>query len=321
MTSESRPLSQVAIVLGGGVREALMAQPVVRACEGATVFATADASGTLIGLSSVGRTVVFDDSVAELMRVFRRLRNGPVATAVVPFPGRFIHAALVYFAGIPRRFIVAGRNDWAASEHFGKAPRLHPVEANWRLALAAGSRPLRAAGGPPRLEPSDAVRNQLVARWPAFFATGQHPLVLVPGAGGWSARHARPLWPAERYAVVANQSTADRVVVIAGAGDQRAARETRGSIVKPTLVIKLSDLTVEEMAVVSELSFAVIGHDSDALHVAAAAGALVLAVVAGTDIAPMGERVVTCPAENYERFPARRVLEALSAQTRVDSYA
>jgi ADP-heptose:LPS heptosyltransferase len=321
MTTESRVLSQVAIVLGGGVRESLMAQPVVRACEGATVFATAEAVGTLIGLPSVGRTVLFDDSVAELTRVFRRLRSGPFTTAVVPYPGRFVHAALVYFAGLPRRFIVAGRNDWAASEPFAKGPRMHPVEANWRLALAAGSRPLRAAGGAPKLEVSDSVRNQLMTRWPAFFNGGRRPLILVPGAGGWSTRHSRPLWPAERYAVVANQSIADRVVVIAGPGDQRAARETRGSIVKPTMVVNLSDLTVEEMAVLSELSLAVIGHDSDALHVAAAAGALVLAIVAPSDVAPIGQRVVVCAAEDYERFPARRVLEALSAQTRVDSYA
>ena len=48
MSIEPRPSSGVAIVLGGGVREALMAQPVLRACDGATVFASADAVGTLL---------------------------------------------------------------------------------------------------------------------------------------------------------------------------------------------------------------------------------------------------------------------------------
>jgi ADP-heptose:LPS heptosyltransferase len=298
-----------------------MAQPVIRACEGATVFVSADAVGTLIGMPTVGRAVVFDDSAAEMLRVFGRLRSGPVTTAVLPYPAKFAHAALIYFAAIPRRFIVAGANEWAASEHFTKAPRLHPVEANWRLAMAAGSRPLRAAAGAPRLEPSDAVRTKLSARWPGFFGAGRRPLLLVPGMGGWSAARSHALWPAERFAVVANQSLADRVVIIAGSGDQRAVRETRGSIIKPTMVVNLPELTVEEMAVLSELSFAVIGHDSDALHVAAAAGALVLAIVRPTDIPPLAERVVVCAADDYERFPARQVLEALSSQTRVDSYA
>ena len=321
MTSESRPSAQVAILLGGGVREALMAQPVVRACEGATVFASGDAVGTLIELPSLGRVVVFDDSIPELLRVFRRLRGGPFTTAVIPYPARFIHAALVYVAALPRRFILAGANEWAATEHFAKVPRMHPVEANWRLAMAAGSRPLRAAGGSPRLEPSESVRSGLMARWPAFFGAGRRPLLLVPGVGSWSHAKSRPLWPAERYAVLANQCAADRVVIIAGIDDQRAVRETRGTIVKPTMVVKLSELTVEELAALSALSLAVVGHDSDAVHVAAAAGALVLPIVGQMDIAPVGERVAVCAAEDFERFPARHVLEALSTQTRVDSYA
>ena len=121
--------------------------------------------------------------------------------------------------------------------------------------------------------------------------------------------------------MVANQSTADRVVLVSGMGDDRAVRETRAGIIKPTLIAKLTDLTVEEMAVISELSLAVIGHDGDALHVAAAAGALVLAIARKPDIPPMGERVLTSWAEDFERFPARPIVETLSAQARVDSYA
>ena len=86
-------------------------------------------------------------------------------------------------------------------------------------------------------------------------------------------------------------------------------------------MLSLSDLTVEELAAVTELSLAVIGHDGDALHVAAAAGALVLAIGRHPDIPPMAERVVTCWVDDYDRFPARQVVETLSAQARVDSYA
>jgi ADP-heptose:LPS heptosyltransferase len=320
MSSEQRPSAPVAILLGGGVREALMAQSVVRACEGATVFTSFDALGTLLGLPSVGRALVFDDSPAELLRVFRRLRGGPYTTAVLPYPGKLVHAALVYFAAVPRRMIVAGPSDWAASERLPRTNRLHPVEANWQLAVATGNRPMRASGEPPRLALPDAVRHKVVASWPGFLG-GARPLVLIPGGGNWATGRPGPIWPAERFAVVANQSTADRVVLISGTGDDRAVRETRAGIIKPTLIVNLADLTVEEAAVISELSLAVIGHDGDALHVAAAAGALVLAIARRPDVPPMGERVVTSWVEDFDRFPARPIVETLSAQARVDSYA
>lgn len=319
MNSE-RPASRVAILLGGGVREALMAQPILRVCEGATVFASAEAVGTLLGLP-IGRVVVFDDSPAELLRVFRRLRTGPINTVVVPFPARFLHLVMTYFSGIPRRLMVAGRHDWAAAGRVNVANGMHPVEANWRLAAAASNRPVLAPGGPPMLKPPDAVRARTIARWPAFFGGGRRPLLLVPGGGGWSSGRSAPLWPAERFSVVANQSMAERIVLVSGAGDEAAVRETRAGIAKPTVVVNLADMTVEELAVLSELSLAVIGHDGDAVHAAAASGAVVLVVARRPDIAPMGERVVSVWADDFERFPARQVIEALSKQARVDTYA
>src|SRR5256712_13853612 len=107
MSTEPRPASRVAVVLGGGVREALLAQPVLRACEGATVFASADAVGTLLGLSSAGRAFVVDDSPGELLRVFRRLRTASGDTVVVPFPPRWLQVALPTFPGGPPRLIAA----------------------------------------------------------------------------------------------------------------------------------------------------------------------------------------------------------------------
>ncbi len=321
MSSEPRPASRVAVVLGGGVREALLAQPVLRACDGATVFASADAVGTLLGLSSVGRAFVIDDSPRELLRVFRRLRAGSVDTVVVPFPARLLHVALGYFAGVPRRLIAAGGNRWAATERVPGLKGMHPVEANWRLGAVASNRPVLTPGEAPALQPPEAVRSQAKARWPSFIGSGRRPLVMIPGGGGWSSRRSSGLWPAERFAVVANQSGADRVVLLSGAGDEQIVRETRGGIAKPTLVINLAQITVDEVAVVSELSLGVVGHDGDALHVAAAAGAPVLAVVRRPDIPPKGDRVVTLWTRDFARFPARQVVEALSKQARIDSYA
>ena len=321
MSTAPRPSSGVAILLGGGVREALMAQPLLRACEGATVFASGDAVGTLLGLPSVGRAFVFDDSPGELLRVFRRLRGGSIGTVVVPFPARFLHLALTYFAGVPRRLMVAGANDWAATERLTAVRGMHPVEANWRLAAAAGNRPVLGPGDAPTLHPPEAVRAKAIARWPAFIGGGRRPLVLIPGGGGWSSGRSGHSWPAERFAVVANQATAERVILLSGVGDERVVRETRGGIAKQTTVVKLADMTVDEVAVLSELSLAVIGHDGDALHVAAAAGSVVLAVASRPDIPPMGERVAARWAEDFTKFPARHVVAALSRQARIDTYA
>src|SRR6202022_726747 len=123
----------------------------------------------------------------------------------------------------------------------------------------------------------DAVRTQAMARWPAFIGSGRRQLVLIPGGGGWSSRRTGPRWPAARFTVVPNQWIAERIVLLSGAGDAQIIRETQGSIAKPTMVINLAQITVDEVALLGELSLGVIGHDGDALHVAAEAGALVLA--------------------------------------------
>src|SRR6202165_1680731 len=231
------------------------------------------------------------------------------------------HVALAVFAGCPRRLRAAGVSRWAATERVPAVKGMHPVEANWRLAAVASNRPVLTPRDARPLRPRDAGRTQAMARWPSFIGSGRRPLVLIPGGGGWSSRRSGPRWPAERFAVVANQSIAERIVLLSGAGDAQIIRETQGSIAKPTMVINLAQITVDEVALLSELSLGVIGHDGDALHVAAAAGALVMAVLRRRDIPPRGDRVVKFWTDDFERFPARQVVEALSKQARIDSYA
>jgi len=322
MRSQPPRTSRVAIVLGGGVREALMAQPILRACDGAHVFATEDAVGALLGIPSIGRTVVIDDSPAELVRLFAWLRSGPITTVVLPRPARLTHATIAYFAGVPRRLMLPGPNHWAASERLAAVEGSHPVDANRRLAAAAieEQRPVLAGNDLPSLQPPDPVRVRVINRWPAFIAGGRRPLILIPGGGNWS-RTRRSLWPSERFAVVANQSPAERIVLLNGMGDERAVRETRSGIAKPTTVINLDALTVDEVAVLSEHSLAVVGHDGDALYTAAAAGAIVVPVARKADIPPLGDRVTTLWVDDFEHLPARPVVEALIKQARIDTYA
>ncbi len=46
-----------------------------------------------------------------------------------------------------------------------------------------------------------------------------------------------------------------------------------------------------------------------------------LALVRRPDIPPRGDRVVTFWTDNFEGFPARQVVDALSKRARIDSYA
>src|SRR5207245_3330782 len=110
---------------------------------------------------------------------------------------------------------------------------LHPTEANWRLAAVASQRPMLAPGDSPSLRPPEAVRVQSMARWPAFIGSGHHPLILIPGGGGWSSARREPSWPAERFAVVAIPSMAERIVILRGAGAHHAVREQRASLAEP----------------------------------------------------------------------------------------
>ena len=274
---------RTAILLGGGVREALMAQSVVRAIPGAIVFATPEAIGSLLGLPGMGRAFVLDDSVRGWLSAFRRLRTGPIDRVVMTPPVSLRASALAYFSGVQRRLRLAG-------------------------------------AAPPSLQPPAAVRQRLVERLSGFLEPGSC-LTIIPGGGNWSSKRAHPSWAPERFAVVANQSGARRVLILAGAGDEGVVAETRAGIARPSRAVSLAELTIEEAAVIAEVSLAVIGHDGDALHVAAAGGGTVLGLLGRGDVAPKGARVTQIQVDDFDRLLAQMVVEQLVRQLQVTSYA
>jgi ADP-heptose:LPS heptosyltransferase len=318
----TRDRIRTAIVLGGGVREAIMAQPVLRALPGATIFAGPEAVGTLHGLPDMGRRLILDGSPGSWLRAFRRLRGGAISRVVLTAPVTLGAAALAYFAGVPHRIMREGPFDLMATDRIRRVRGLNPVDANRRLAAAVRSgEPPAAPGDAPTLTPPSAVRQQAADRWPDV--SGRHGayLVVVPGGGSWSRRPSARLWAAERFAVVANQSTADRILLLAGQGDVGAVRETRAGIAKPTIVVRLLDVTVDEVAAIAERSLAVIGHDGDALHVAAAAGAPVLALLGPQDAAPRGQRVTSQRVDDFDHLLAGQVVEEMRRHLQVTTYA
>jgi ADP-heptose:LPS heptosyltransferase len=315
--------TRTAILLGGGVREAIMAQPVLRAIPGAIVFAGPDAIGTLVGLPGLGRSVILDGSPGSWLRAFRRLRGGSISRIVLTPPVTAAAAALAYFAGVPHRMMLEGWFDVTATDRIRGTNGLHPVDASHRLGAAAalGAKQPTRPGDSPSLVPPNTVRQQAADRWPDLAGRHRGYLVVVPGRGSWSRRPMARLWAAERFAVVANQSTAERVILLAGQGDDGVVREARAGIAKPTIVVRLGDVTIEEVAAIGERSLAVIGHDGDALHVAAAAGACVLVLLGPGGIPPRGPRVTSQRVDDLDRLLAGQVVLELQRYLRVTSYA
>ena len=321
MNARHRP-SGVALLLTGGVREALWAQPLIRALPGVTVFARSEAMRTLQGIPEVGRAFSFGSSAVDVWRTYRRLRAGPMSMSVVAAPSGARAALLAYFAGVPRRIGPAGPHDRWYSHGVKTARGIHPVDANREIALVAAgmTTPPGQASQPPTIQsgvPATRRMQSLLAE--AGVGSLRETLVLIPGSGNWTPRAASAIWPEERFAVLANQASANAVILAGGLGDDARVRETRAGIGKPTTVIRLSELTVEEFAIVAGGSQAVVGHDGDALHVAAASGASVVALLRPHDVTPVGRSCASLTAEDLAGLPAQRVVSVLGERLKVDS--
>jgi ADP-heptose:LPS heptosyltransferase len=233
-------------------------------------------------------------------------------------------ALLAYFAGVPRRIGPAGPHDRWFSHGVKTARGIHPVDANRELsAVATGmAAPPAEIRQPPTIESGvPATRRMQSLLEEAGIHSLRETLVLIPGSGNWTPRAASAVWPEERFAVLANQASANAVILTGGLGDDARVRETRAGIGKPTMVIRLSDVTVEEFAIVAGGSQAVVGHDGDALHVAAASGAPVVALLRPHDVAPVGRSCASVTAEDLAGLPAQRVVSVLGERLKVDTYA
>ena len=299
MNARHRP-SGVALLLTGGVREALWAQPLIRALPGVTVFARSEAMRTLQGIPEVGRAFSFGSSAVDVWRTYRRLRAGPMSMSVVAAPSGARAALLEPTEPAPNHHVRGGSvNGWSGAlagrlrcfrlQDQARFHRIHPVDANREIALVAAgmTTPPPQASQPPTIQSGvPATRRMQSLLVEAGVGSLRETLVLIPGSGNWTPRAASAIWPEERFAVLANQASANAVILAGGLGDDARVRETRAGIGKPTTVIRLSELTVEEFAIVAGGSQAVVGHDGDALHVAAASGASVVALLRPHDVTP-----------------------------------
>jgi hypothetical protein len=141
-------MARPVVIVSGSVREALFAQPLVRALEGgASVFAPRH-SLDVFHLHTVGHGFAIRPGVG-LVGAWRRLRTLPSTLVVVPPPVAASTVALAYLSGIQKRVGIAGRGDWWTTEAVPVAAGLHPVDAIARLAARAAAPAGRGSPGAP----------------------------------------------------------------------------------------------------------------------------------------------------------------------------
>lgn len=212
------------------------------------------------------------------------LRNERFDTALL-LPNSFVTAWTAKRAGIPERW---GYRADARGHLLTRAiarPRTVVHQADYYLALGAalgiegisGSAATRSA----RVEVSEEARARARALLEEGGVRHGNPyLVMAPGAAYGSAKQ----WLPERFAElgrIVHQERGWRTVVVGARADARVCREVASAVPAAVDLAGRTDLPV--LAAVTQASRAVVTNDSGAMHLAAAAGARVIAVFGATN--------------------------------------
>ena len=187
------------------------------------------------------------------------------------------------FGGEPLGFLYTRRAAPSSTEHRARRP--------WRVVEPVVGR----VDDPPapRLPAASA------ARWPD--ALGLDPdarfALLAPGAG-WAGKR----WPAERFAALATRLRADGLeVVVTGSPDERGLVD---DVAGPSGARTLASGDLTALAALAARARVVVSNDFGAAHLAAAAGAPVVALFSATNPAltgPLGPRVTVLRGECASR--------------------
>lgn len=210
-----------------------------------------------------------------------RLALPPPADIALLLPNSFRSALGAVRARIPERW--GYRGDWRGrllTRAVGRPGRVHQVEYYQHLVRALG---MPTGDSTPRLAIGREPRETAAALLCASGWQAGRPLVgLAPGAAYGSAKR----WPPSYFADVARALARDGVqpVVVGSAGDAPAVAELVAALpsdVRPIDLVGRTDLPA--LAGVLARCRAVVSNDSGAMHLAAAAGAPVVAIFGPTD--------------------------------------
>lgn len=292
--------ARVLVVRAAGIGDLLLAVPALRALRAALPRATLDvlvtpgAAELLATSPLVDHVLTFDKAqwdyaqdwlraprhLRPLLRLCRSLRAGHYDALLV------LHHQTLRFGRLKyRAMLVVARPALAVGLENGRAPFFDVSvlddgfgarhEAAYALDLAAAALGIH----PPPL--TGATLADLGWDDLAVPQRETHPplVVLHPGSGGYSLARR---WPVARFAAVARTLHAEfgaRIAVVGGADDQAVTRELSRLLDAPAwLDVQPDGASLRQTAGLLSRASLFIGNDSLPMHLAAAAGAPVVAI-------------------------------------------
>jgi heptosyltransferase-2 len=238
--------------------------------------------------STPDRLLVLEPGLKGVWRTARRLRSLRFQAAYI-LPHSFRSALVPFLAGIPERVGMPGHGrDWMLTRRL--PPRQvagSPHQSYEYLELLAPEQAGQPVE-PPALRIPDAVCRKMANRLAGF----PRPRIgLIPGA----ARGPSKQWPAGHYVELGRRLAAARPcgLLVFGAPAEAPVCEEVASRIGPAALSLAGKVTVAEWAALLAQCDVVVANDSGGMHVAAAAGAGVVALFGHTDPArtgPLGAR-------------------------------
>ncbi len=220
----------------------------------------------------------------------RLLRQIGYASAIIMRPDHWWGALVAYLAGIKERVGYDISNVAPFLTRAYPFERRHAVEQNMRLAegwtgeMRSGDIQLRY---PVQATDSDFIEGRLRA-WNLL--PDRRLICIHPGSGRVSK-----IWRAENWAAVADELSTryDAAIVYTGTAAESEMRAEIMAHMKTNSAIAAGATTIGQLAALYERSAAVLGPDSGAMHLAAAANTPTVALFGPADpgeFAPWGDR-------------------------------
>jgi heptosyltransferase-2 len=193
--------------------------------------------------------------------------------------GDFTVAALMAAIGAKRRvgWPCAG-GEFLLTDAVDYVVGRHEVESRHAILKTLGDA-VRGIAAPSFAPSTEAER--FIAHMLGDFRRGPRPLLVFHVGAGTAAK----TWPAAQWRELIGRSIVEldaRIILVGGAGDMETARSITHDQFWPGLMDWTARLTLEQLAALARRARVFVGADSGPAHLAAAAGAEVVALFSGS---------------------------------------
>lgn len=303
--STFRAQASVLIIRGdGGIGDFVLFLPSLRALRRhytgskISLLVGGESAGLASVFAGVDEVISFDVrryglDLAYRIRLTQRLRNRQFDAALNPIYSREpLTDELLYCSGAKERIAFEGNLDnidartKAANNAYctriipSSAGLLHELVRNREFVERLTGAPSPAEDFRPRLRLSESLVGDAAALLRSRGLDPQKDLIVVMFPG---ALNAIKMWPAERFAQLADHITANygaRILLCGSTSDrERGERICALTSAPPASVI--GDTTLPELAAVLRLSSLYVGNDSGPLHIAAAVDTPTVCILGG----------------------------------------